>query len=66
MALGVPTEPPTRTEIWFLRIGLDAGFALRAVVEDIQHNYSDEPLSRRIAERLRDTVRARVPTAPTP
>jgi predicted DNA-binding transcriptional regulator YafY len=40
-----------------LRIALDMqGSPLGLSLEDIQRNYSDEPLSRRTAERLRDTV----------
>jgi predicted DNA-binding transcriptional regulator YafY len=40
-----------------LRIALDMqGSPCGLSLEDIQRNYSDEPLSRRTAERLRDTV----------
>jgi predicted DNA-binding transcriptional regulator YafY len=40
-----------------LRIALDMqGSPFGLSLEDIQRNYSDEPLSRRTAERLRDTV----------
>jgi predicted DNA-binding transcriptional regulator YafY len=40
-----------------LRIALDMQGSLCGLsLEDIQSNYSDEPLSRRTAERLRDTV----------
>ncbi len=40
-----------------LRIALDMqGSALGLSLDNIQRNYSDEPLSRRTAERLRDTV----------
>ena len=40
-----------------LRVALDMqAFALGLSLEEIQQNYSDKPLSRRTAERLRDTV----------
>ena len=40
-----------------LRIALDMqGSALGLSIEDIQRNYSDDPLSRRTAERLRDAI----------
>jgi predicted DNA-binding transcriptional regulator YafY len=40
-----------------LRIALDMqGSALGLSLDDIRHNYSDRPLSRRTAERLRDAV----------
>jgi hypothetical protein len=40
-----------------LRVALDMqGLAYGLTLHDIQHNYAEEPLSRRTAERLRDAV----------
>ena len=52
-------EGPVRYEKadTILRIALDMqGTAEGLSLEDIQRNYSDEPLSRRTAERLRDAI----------
>ena len=54
-ANGVPMRYEKAETI--LRIALDMqGSALGLSLDDIQRNYSDEPLSRRTAERLRDAV----------
>ena len=46
-----------------LRIALDMqASALGLSLEDIRHRYSDKPLSRRTAERLRDAVERLFPT----
>lgn len=53
---GVPPMRYEKAEI-VLRIALDMqGSAYGLTLQDIQHNYADEPLSRRTAERLRDAV----------
>jgi len=53
---GVPPMRYEKAEI-VLRIALDMqGSACGLTLHDIQHNYGEDPLSRRTAERLRDVV----------
>ena len=53
---GVPPMRYEKAEI-VLRVALDMqGSAYGLTLHDIQHNYAEEPLSRRTAERLRDAV----------